>query len=148
MLLYCSKCRKNIESKNSKVPRTKNERIMLLSKCAVCDNKQSKFTKEQEASGLLRRLGIKHLLVFFVINSASGIKKDNILNKELAEKLHKPIIGKFKKRKVHSTFMDNVWGADIVVMFFLYKFNKGIRFLLCIIHIYSKYAWVIPLKDK
>ena len=53
------KCRKNTESKNPKVARTKNGRIMLLSKCAVCDSKKSKFIKQQEASGLLSSLGIK-----------------------------------------------------------------------------------------
>ena len=56
---YCFKCRKNTESKNPKVAKTKNGRIMLLSKCAVCDSKKSKFIKEQEASGLLISLGIK-----------------------------------------------------------------------------------------
>ena len=59
MLSYCLKCRKNTESKNSKVVKTKNRRIMLLSKCAVCDSKKSKIMKEQEASGLLNSLGIK-----------------------------------------------------------------------------------------
>ena len=59
MLSYCLKCRKNTESKNPKVARTKNGRIMLLSKCAVCDSKNSKFIKQQEASGLLSSLGIK-----------------------------------------------------------------------------------------
>ena len=59
MLSYCLKCRKNTESKNPKVARSKNGRIMLLSKCAVCDSKKSKFIKEQEASGLLSSLGIK-----------------------------------------------------------------------------------------
>ena len=53
------KCRKNTESKNPKVARTKNVGIMLLSKCAVCDNKKSKFIKQQEASELLSSLGIK-----------------------------------------------------------------------------------------
>ena len=52
-------CSKNTESKNPKVLRTKNGRIMLLSKCAVCDRKKSKFIKEQEATGLLSSLGIK-----------------------------------------------------------------------------------------
>ena len=56
---YCLKCRKNTESKNTKVAKTKNGRIMLLSKCAVCDNKKSKFIKQQKASGLLSSLGIK-----------------------------------------------------------------------------------------
>ena len=59
MLLDCLKCRKNIESKNLKLARTKNRSILLLSKCAVCNSKKSKFIKEQEASGLLNSLGIK-----------------------------------------------------------------------------------------
>ena len=59
MLLYCLKCRKNAESKNPKVARTKNGRIMRLSKCAMCDSKKSKFIKVQEASGLLISLGTK-----------------------------------------------------------------------------------------
>ena len=59
MLSYCLKCRKNTESKNPKVARTKNGRIMLLSKCAVCDSKKPKFIKEQEASRLLSSLGIE-----------------------------------------------------------------------------------------
>ena len=75
--------------------------------------------------------------------SGSGIE-----NKELAEKLHKPIIKKFNKRKAHSPFIDNIWRADLVDMQLIGKFNKGLRFLLCVIDIYSKYAWVIPLKDK
>ena len=51
MLPYCLKCRKNTESTNPKVVKTKNERIMLLSKCEVCDSGKLKFIKEQEASG-------------------------------------------------------------------------------------------------
>ena len=53
MLSYCLKCRKNTESKNPKVVRTKTGRIMLLSNCEVCDSKKLKFIKEREASGLL-----------------------------------------------------------------------------------------------
>ena len=75
-------------------------------------------------------------------------KNENIYNKKLAEELHKPIIRKFSKRKVHSPFIDNIWGADLTDMQLISKFNKGFRFLLCVIDIYSKYAWVIPLKDK
>ena len=59
MLLYCLKCGKNTESKNLKIVRTENGRIMLLSKFVMCDSKKSKFTKEQEASGLLSSLVIK-----------------------------------------------------------------------------------------
>ena len=53
-----------------------------------------------------------------------------------------------KKRKVHAAFKDNIWGADLADMQLLSKYNKGIRFLLCVIDIFSKYAWVVPLKDK
>ena len=54
----------------------------------------------------------------------------------------------FKNRKVHSDFRDNIWGADLVDMQLICKFSKGFRFLLCVIGIYSKYAWVISLRDK
>ena len=60
MLSYCLKCRKNTESKNPKVARTKNGRIMLLSKCAVCNSKKSRFLKKQEAEVVLSNLsGVK-----------------------------------------------------------------------------------------
>ena len=53
MLSYCLKCRKNTGSKNPKVVRAKNGKTLLLSKCAVCNNKKLKFLKEQETKGLL-----------------------------------------------------------------------------------------------
>ena len=62
--------------------------------------------------------------------------KENI---QLADKRHKPIIRKFEK-KVYSLFRDNIWCADLADMQLLSKFNKGFRFLLCVIVIYSKYA--------
>ena len=49
---------------------------------------------------------------------------------------------------MYSSFRDNVWGVDLADMKLLSKFNKRFRFLLCVIDIFSKYAWVIPLKDK
>ena len=82
----------------------------------------------------------------------SGAKRVNTKlipqNEQLADELHKPIIRKFKKRKVYSAFKDNIWGADLAEMQLLSKYNKGIRFLLCVIDIFSKYAWVVPLKGK
>ena len=66
----------------------------------------------------------------------------------LADELHKPIIKKFEKRKVYSQFKDNIWGVDLADMQSLSRKNKGIKYLLCAIDLYSKYAFVIPLKDK
>ena len=66
----------------------------------------------------------------------------------LADELHKPIIKKFDKRKVYSQFKDNIWGVDLADMQSLSRKNKGIKYLLCAIDLYSKYAFVIPLKDK
>ena len=78
----------------------------------------------------------------------SGTKNENMSNKELAEELHKLVIRNFQKRKVYSSFIDNIWVADLADMQLISKFNKGIRFLLCVIDIFSKYSWIIPLKDK
>ena len=80
--------------------------------------------------------------------SGGAIKNENISNKELAEELLKPIIRKFQKQKVHSSFIDNIWCADLADMELISKFNKGFFFSLCVIDIFSKYAWVFPLKVK
>ena len=66
----------------------------------------------------------------------------------LADELHKPIIKKFDKRKVYSQFKDNIWGVDLADMQSLSRKNKGIKYLLRAIDLYSKYAFVLPLKDK
>ena len=59
MLSYCLKCRKNTESINPKVSATSNGKTMILSKCAICGSKKSKFIKKQEAKGRLSNLGIR-----------------------------------------------------------------------------------------
>ena len=75
-----------------------------------------------------------------------GIARDS--SSILADELHKPIIRKFNKRKVYSQFKDNIWGVDLADMQSLSRKNKGIKYLLCAIDLFSKYAFVIPLKDK
>ena len=94
----------------------------------------------------------KSVLLADKSTAGSGAKHINTKlapqNQQLAEELHKPIIKKFEKRKVHAVFKDNIWGADLADMQLLSRYNKGIRFLLCVIDIFSKYAWVVPLKDK
>ena len=76
-------------------------------------------------------------------------KESGIVNEpnyQLANELHKPIIRKFKKRKVYSSFRDNIWGVDLADMQSLSKYNKGIKYLLYAIDLFSKYVWVVPLK--
>ena len=69
-------------------------------------------------------------------------------NYQFANELHREIIRKFKKRKVYSSFRDNIWGVDLADMQSLSKYNKGIEYLLCAIDLFSRYAWVVPIKDK
>ena len=59
MNTYCVKCKKDTENIDSKIFRTKNNRLIMKSKCPVCGIKKSKFVKEQEAKGLLSNLGIR-----------------------------------------------------------------------------------------
>ena len=76
----------------------------------------------------------------------SGIT--NEFNYQLANKLHKPIIRKLKKRKVYSSFKNNILGVDLADMQSLSRYNKRFKYLLCAIDLFSKYAWVIYIKDK
>ena len=80
----------------------------------------------------------------------SGFARDTTKSSSLilADELHKPVIKKFNKRKVYSQFKDNIWGVDLADMQSLSRKNKGIKYLLCAIDLYSKYVFVIPLKDK
>ena len=74
----------------------------------------------------------------------SGIASSSIL----ADELHNPVIKKFNKRKVYSQLKDNIWGVDLADMQSLSRKSKGIKYLLRAIDLYSKYAFVVPLKDK
>ena len=72
--------------------------------------------------------------------SRSAIKTEIMSKQQLAEESHKPIIRKFEKRKVYSSVKDNIWSADLADIQLISKFNKGFRFLLCVIDILKKYA--------
>ena len=72
------------------------------------------------------------------MSKESGIT--NEFNYQLANELHKPIIRKFKKRKVYSSFKDNISGVDLADIQSLSRYNKGFKYLLCDIDLFSKYA--------
>ena len=83
-----------------------------------------------------------------MIKKSSGNGVATKPNYQLPNELYRQIIRKFKRRKVYSSFIDNIWGVDLDDMQSLSKYNKGIRYLLCAIDLFSKYAWVVPLRDK
>ena len=117
----------------------------------VFRDKQIIIAKDSKYDGYQRGLASMVYKSFDRKTEGSGLSyanKSTPQNEQLAEELNKPIIRKFKKEKVHSSFKNNIWGADLADMQLISKFNEGFRFLLCVIDIFSKYAWVIPLKDK
>ena len=82
------------------------------------------------------------------LNKSSGSGIVNEPNYQLANELYKPIIKNFIKRKVYSSFRNNIWGAHLADMQSLSKYNKMNKYLLRAIDLFSKYGWVLPVKDK
>ena len=112
----------------------------------VLRNKAFEIASDPKYDGYQRGLASMVYKIFDKKSSGGAIKAEP--NYQLANELHKQIIRKFKKRKVYSSFRDNIWGVDLADMQSLSKYNKGIKYLLCAIDLFSKYAWVVPLKDK
>ena len=113
----------------------------------VLRGKAFKIASDQKYDGYERGLASMVYIFFDKKTQGSGRSlqvADDKENIQLANELHKPIIRKLKKRKVYSSF----WGVGLADMQLLGKYNKGYRFLLCVIDIYSNYAWVVLLKDK
>ena len=74
----------------------------------------------------------------FFDEKSNGSCFSNEPNYQLTNELHKPIIKKFKKRKVYSRFRDHIWGVDLADMQSLNKYNKGMKYLLCAIDDFRK----------
>ena len=103
----------------------------------ILRDKAFNIAKNPKYDGYQRGL-VSMIYKFFDKKSrGSGINKENkenfFKNSKLANKLHKPVIRKFKKRKVYSSFKDNIWDADLADMQLISKYNKGIRYILCAI---------------
>ena len=120
------------------INRTKSDKVLR--------DKAYDIASNPEYDGYQRGLASMVYKFFDKKSMGSRIKKDSSLI--LADEPHKPVIKKFNKRKVYLQFKDNIWGVDLGDMQSLSRKNKGIKYLLCVIDLYSKYAFVIPLKDK
>ena len=89
-------------------------------------------------------------MVYKLFNERSNkvLSGSGIENKQLADELHKPIMKKFKRRKVPSSYKDNIWGVHLADMSLIHKFNKEIKYLLCDLDLFSRFTWVAGIKDK
>ena len=92
--------------------------------------------------------GLPSMIYKFFDNKSNGKGVTTEPNYHFTNELHWQVIKKFMRRQVYSSFRDNIWGVDLADMQSLSKYNKGIKYLLCAIDLFSKYAWVAPLKDK
>ena len=104
----------------------------------VLRDKAFKFASDPKYDGYQR--GLASMVYKFFDKKSSGSGIANEPNYQLANELHKPIIRKFKKRKVYSSFRDNIWGVDLADMQSLSKYNKGNKYLLSSIDLSSKYT--------
>ena len=104
----------------------------------VLKDKVFKTASDPKYDGYQR--GLSSMVYMFFDKKSSGSDIVNKPNYQLANELHKPIIRKLKNRKVYSSFRDNIWGVDLADMQSLSKYNKGIKYSLCVIDLFSKYG--------
>ena len=112
-----------------------------------CDDKMLQALEILKPKGIRER--IDRRLVKAIIGSKRKLGWGMIQwSSELANELHKPIRRKFPKRSVFAKNVDDIWAADLVEMGKLSKFNKGYKYLLTVIDVFSKYGWIIALNNK
>ena len=80
----------------------------------------------------------------FEKKKGSGIS----LNEQAVEEFHKPVTKTFKRRKVYVRFKDNFWAADLAKMKSLSSKNKDVKYLICVIDVFTRHAWLKPLNDE
>ena len=129
------------------INRTKSDKVLR--------DKAYDIASNPEYDGYQRGLASIVYKFFDKKSMGSEIKKETAKSSSLersssvlADGLHKPVTKKINKRKVCSQFKDDIWGVDLADMQSLSKKNKGIKYLLCAIDLFSKYASVVPLEDK
>ena len=116
------------------VKRTQSDKVLR--------DKAFKIASDPKYDGYQRGLASMVYKFFDKTSSGSGVAAEP--NYQLAVELHRQITREFKRRKAYSSFRDNIWGVNLADMQSLSKYNGGIKYLLCAIDIFSKYAWVVP----
>ena len=113
----------------------------------VLKDRAFEIASDPKYDGYQRGLASMVYMFFDKKSSGSEVKRaertqraSGASNVKLANELHKPVIKTFSKRKVYSSFKDNIWGVDLADMQLLSRQNKGIKYLLCVIDLFSKYA--------
>ena len=99
-----------------------------------------------EPKGVLEKIDRK--LVRAIIGTKRKLGWGIEWSNELADELHKQIRKKIEKRRVLAPGTDAIWTADLVDMQSYSGSNKGFKYILIIIDVFSKYGWAIPLKTK
>ena len=112
----------------------------------VLRDKAFKIASDPKYDGYQR--GLASMVYKFFDKKSSGSGIANEPNYQLANELHKPFIQKFKKSKVYSYFRDNIFVVELADMESVSKYNEGNKYFLCAIDLFSKYAWVIRIKDN
>ena len=116
--IFCLRCQKHTDNESVKEVTTKNNRKMLKAKCSECGSIKNRF-----------------------------MSSDKLTN-NLADELHHRVVKKFPKRRVYVHSIDQTWAVDLVDMHQYSKQNKHFKYLLAVIDVFSKYGWLIPLKNK
>lgn len=111
-----------------------------------CDDEMLSDLKVLKAKDLREKIDRK--LVQGVMSTKRRMGWGVEWTNDLADELHKPLRHKFQKRKVFATSVDSIWTADLIDMQTFAKVNKGYRYLLTVIDVFSKFGWIIPLKTK
>ena len=96
-----------------------------------------------KCNGYQRRL-LSMVNNFMDKETESGVS----VNKELAQEWYQPVIKNLKRRRVYAKLKDNIWAANLAEIGSLFSENWGVKYLLCVIDVLNKYAWVKPLTDK
>ena len=123
------------------VKRTQSDKVLR--------DKAFKIASDPKYGGYRRGLVSMVYKLFDKKSSGSGVATEP--NYQLANELHYQIIGNFKKRKIYSSFKDNIWSVDLADMQSLTKFNKDIKYLLCAIDLFRNMQWLLARlssKDK